>query len=218
MKNKANIHKIFKKASNCKKITDCYGRNIKIFVPRPDEGFGRKKVDILFINERPGPKTRETGLVSPCNDDPTAKRFRNLIEPLKIPKKKYFSTNACLCLPNKDCVKNKAPSAKQVRNCSKQWLKKQIEILAPKLIVPLGNWGRKALCYCLEESETLEKLKKFRLRRDIGGDPFNFGSFIVYPLYHTSPKTLGRRSEDDKKKDWKKIREILDGRYKSQKN
>jgi uracil-DNA glycosylase len=205
----SEIDKLYEDATKCKARKGCYSNgSMKIFVPKPDEGFGRKKVDILFINERPGPETRKSGKVSPCNDDPTAKRFRELLKPLRICKQKYFSTNACLCLPNKDCANNKAPSVKQVRNCS-ELLKKQIEMLNPKLIVPLGNWGRKALCYCLEEQETLKELKKFRLGKHIRKKHFKFDKFIVYPLYHTSLRTLGRRSEQKQKKDWEKIKVLL---------
>jgi DNA polymerase len=205
-----NIDKLYKEAKKCPKRKLCYGNSsIEISVPSPAKEFGRNKVKILFINERPGLKgTTKSGEVNPNNDDPTAKLFRNLFEPLGICKKRIFSTNACLCIPTNDYTKNKSPSAKQVRNCS-ELLKKQIEILNPKLIVTLGNWGRKALGYCLKESETLKEMKKFRLGKDVRKKHFKFDEFIVYPLYHTSPRTLGRRSEKEQKKDWGKIKVLL---------
>ncbi len=209
MKSKTKIDKIFDEVQRCKNRKNCYGSDsIKIFVPTPAKEFGRKKVKILFVNERPGYKgTIKSGRVDPNNNDPTAKRFRMLFEQLNVCKQKIFSTNACLCYPCENYTKNKTPSAKQVKNCS-EWLKKQVNILAPKLIVTLGNWGRKALCYCLEKSETLNELKKFRLSANIGRD-FKSDKFVVYPLYHTSPRTLGRRNNEKQKKDWIKIKEIL---------
>lgn len=201
------IDKLYEEAENCPKIKDCYCQKVKLFVPKPDQHFGRKNIKVLFISKQPGPETVRTGKISPDNDYPTAKRFKKMLEfaELKIPE--VFCTNARICLPF-CALFFEGHTKTQIKNCSEKWLKRLIKELSPKLIVSLGN---EAL-YALKQTFQSKGLKKYKLGKN-GPNSFicnlDGTDYEIYSLYHLATKATGTKSIDKQKKDWEKIKVIL---------
>jgi uracil-DNA glycosylase family 4 len=219
-KKMSGIDDLYERAAKCHKRKNCYsthwGRNMQIFVPRPDDKFNKKNPKVLFIMSRPGPATIQSGRICMDNEDETAKLFKKCLEKSGLKRSQIFSTNACLCLPFCSVLTNAIPTDDQIRKCAKLWLKQQIDVLKPKLIVSLGKVALEALRHIYTKSG---ELKKFELKNNIGTviEKSENTPIPIYPLYHTSKNAQKSRKPPKQKKDWKKIREILDGKYKSPK-
>jgi uracil-DNA glycosylase family 4 len=183
-------------------------------VPLFDEKNATSNALIMFINERPGRiGTGASGKVSFDNNDPTAKQFKECFEQLNIPRTKIFITNACLCYPDSENYRDKAPKTSEIDNCQ-YYLKKEIETTNPKLIVPLGAKALNAIkrFYIkqrnLKDSE-LKKLQAFKLKYNIG-EVIKLKEITIYPLYHTSKQVQNKsRNSEQQKKDWLKIKQLI---------
>jgi uracil-DNA glycosylase family 4 len=213
------IYKIFKKAENFfkKKYGNGYMDGITVPLPCPKNGF--KDVKIMFINERPGIKgagSDSSKEICFDNNDGSATRFKRLFQKnLKekgITRKDIFITNSCLWCPNN--MKNPKTTKKDIEE-GKEFLKETIDLMNPKIIVPLGMIAVRALKVIYPNSK-LNQYKKFK--GNIGKFIFiEDKKWIIYPMYHTSSrgiKTNNGRPEDKQMKDWSRISELLKERSK----
>jgi len=192
---------IFEKARVCKR---CYGET-RLCVPLPDEKNGGIEAEILFINERPGRRgAGKSGRMSFDNEDPTARFFKELFLSIGISRKDIFITNTVLCYPLIEWYVDTPPQRKQIKNCL-PFLKGQIGIIHPKLIVTLGVTALQAVKYLFPNSM---QLKNFKLKNNIGEIITDVTPFI-YPLYHTSLRARATRPEQKQRGDWQKIPLIL---------
>ncbi|HEC64600.1 MAG TPA: hypothetical protein ENI23_04850 [bacterium] len=192
---------IFREARICKK---CYGTT-PLCVPLPDEKNGGIGASILFIYERPGRKgAGKSGQISFDNKDPTARFFKELFLSIGMSRKDIFITNAVLCYPLMKGITDTSPEGKQIKNCL-FFLKRQMKIINPKLIVTLGVTALQAVQYLFSNST---QLKNFKLKNDIRKVITDITPF-VYPLYHTSLKARATRPEQEQRGDWQEIPVIL---------
>lgn len=181
--------------------------NLNIYVPRPDPKNGKEKIDILFVNERPGRiGTTKSGYVSFDNDDPTAKQFKELFKLLKISREKIFITNACLWIPHDSDYRDTPPSISELKE-GDVWFKEQLTLLEPKLIIAVGKSALRALKVIFPDSK---QLKKYTLKKDIG-ELIRDTNPLIYPVYHTAARVRnsGLRTKLQQQDDWLKINEIL---------
>ncbi len=179
----------------------------KINIPKPDpeNGTPGKNIILMFINERPGRVgPGQTGIVSFDNPDPSAQRFKRLFETLSIDRKRIFITNACIYYPLDKNYRDKSPTNEEI-DFSKNILKKQIERVRPKIIVPLGNTASRTLKKVFPKSS----IKNFRLKVNVGNMISDTTPYIIYPLYHTSSRASLTRKEEDQKKDWVKLKDVV---------
>ncbi len=192
---------VFLKARHC---TQCY-RDVCLNVPLPDRRYSGASAAIMFVLERPGRKgTGTTGLVSPCNPDQTARAFKELLASAGIPRATIFITNAVLCYPDTPRYKDTPPRPREIRNCLR-FLKDQLEVVRPRLLVPVGGTALRALQLLLPESTTL---RQFRLKDSIGTVARDVEPW-VYPVYHTSARAQVHRPLELQKEDWAKIPRIV---------
>jgi len=104
--------------------------------PIPGEGPG--KALFLFVGEGPGPEEDRTGrpLVGPAGDLLTA-----MIEKgIGIPRSQVYVTNAVKCRPPGD----RDPAAEEEAAC-RDFLARQVRLVAPKVVVALGRVAARAL-------------------------------------------------------------------------
>jgi len=196
---------------NYKKQSEKCNSNKEVEIPANDPKNGIpliNKIDILFINERPGPiALKETSFISFDNPDSSAWFFKYLFEKtfgLKY-RKKIFITNTIIWYPklkNKN-YKNKKPTTQEIK-CGLPILEDQIKKVNPKIIVPLGITAMRALKYIYKNKK---KLKTFKLTRDIRtiikGEP------IIYPVFHTALQGRINRYEGEQLKDWEKLKILM---------
>jgi len=150
--------------------------------------------DLIFIAEAPGRfGSGRTGI--PFHGDRSGDNFEQLLNHVGFKRKDIFVTNAVLCNPLKD-GNNRRPTTKEIDNCI-PFLETLISIITPKIISTVGGVGLEAINRIFET--------RYKLA-DVVASPLPIGKFILFPLYHPSPRVIyTRRSLDHQKKDFEKL-------------
>lgn len=95
-------------------------------------GEGNPKASLLFIGEGPG-KTEDEQGVPFCGA--SGKFLDELLQSIKFDRQSVFITNIVKCRP----PNNRDPLPEEVMTCADLYLKQQIKLIQPKLIVTLGR-------------------------------------------------------------------------------
>lgn len=199
-----SLYNLRKYKNECQKING----NRPVFIPKLDPKNGKGRIKIIFINERPGPKTKETEQVSFDNPDPSARLFKYLFKKtFGINYRKFiFITNAIIWVPDKVKPINYKPTKKELRDEGNlKILQDQIKRIKPKVIVSLGNSALYSLKHIYKEST---ELKKYSLKKNIG-ELIEDTSIPIYPVYHTALLARRTRKEIQQEKDWLKMRKQI---------
>jgi len=130
--------------------------NCELFRTRDNLVFGEGPADsfIMFIGEGPGREEDKTGKPFVGR---SGKLLRKMIKAIELEEKYYYITNIVKCRP----PNNRVPEIEEIKPCIK-FLKKQIEIIRPALIVLLGKTAVKGLCpefstYSIEKLRSMTK-------------------------------------------------------------
>jgi len=186
------MKKIEQSIKNCKKC------NLYLTRKNPVIGNGSIDSEIIFIGEAPG-----------RNEDTQGKPFvgraglffNELLESIGLDRDNIYVTNILKCRP----PKNRNPSKNEINECN-IFLKEQIKIIKPKLIVTLGNFASK---YIFEQYNL--KSKKIS---DIHGKIFQINNnskiLTIIPLYHPAVAIYNSNRKNDLKKDFKKVKKFLE--------
>ena len=154
--------------------------------------------DLIFVAEAPGRfGAGRTGI--PFHGDRSGNNFKLLLDHAGLNRKDIFITNAVLCNPLKS-GNNRRPTTKEIENCS-SFLQDLIDLIAPKVISTIGGVGL----------EAVNRLFRTRYKlADVVARPLNVYKFILFPLYHPSPRVVYmRRTLDQQKRDFKKLMKTL---------
>src|SRR2546428_1019141 len=140
---------------------------------------GAIKSDIMIIGQAPGP--REPVLRRPFAHTAGKTLFRWFEEfcgmnEAAVRSKIYFAA-VCRCFPGKNSSgTDRVPAPYEIRNCS-SWMADEIQILQPRLIIPVGRLAIMQFIDCEKLEEVIGR--KFRVAR--AGHHFE-----VIPLPHPS--------------------------------
>jgi len=135
--------------------------------------------DVMIIGQAPGP--REPVLQRPFAHTAGKTLFRWFEEfcgmnEAAVRSKIYFAA-VCRCFPGKNSGgTDRVPAPDEIRNCS-SWMDKEIEILQPRLVIPVGRLAIMQFIECVK----LEKVIGRRFRVERAGHRFD-----VIPLPHPS--------------------------------
>ena len=158
---------------------------------------GPLAAEVMFIGEAPGRLGAAlTGV--PFTSDQSGRRFQRLLGAAGLDRSLVFLTNAVLCNPLRD-GRNRRPSLREVANCS-PWLRAQIDLVDPRLVVSLGTVALASL--------RLIEDHPYRLPTHVGQALPWYGRMLV-PLYHPSPRTMGRRPWEEQVEDFHRLGEFL---------
>ncbi|MFN3330735.1 MAG: uracil-DNA glycosylase, partial [Pyrinomonadaceae bacterium] len=128
---------------------------------------------VFFIAEAPGRKGADRTR-RPFYGDQSGDNFQLLIDSIGLKREEIFITNAVLCSPRSESGANRKPSKSEIKNCS-EFLKRQIELMNPKIIATLGSTALEALKY-IENHE-------FTLKTHVG-KILDWNGRKLIPLYH----------------------------------
>lgn len=168
--------------------------------PRPifSEGDGHK---VILLGQAPGITEHRTG--KPFQGD-AGQSIRKLF--LSCGATDFdglvYQTSVTKCFPGRlpNATTDRIPSIGEVRNCS-PFLKKQISLLRPKLLVCLGILACKAYAqmreleepgYCKSQFGT-QSLSKLRML-DFVGKQFQWAQTLVIPMIHPAGTANGARA------------------------
>ena len=154
--------------------------------------------DLIFVAEAPGRLgAGRTGV--PFRGDRSGNNFELLLDHVGLKRKDIFITNAVLCNPLKS-GNNRRPTTKEIENCS-SFLQDLIDLIVPKVISTLGGVGLEAINRIFGT--------RYKLA-DVVARPLSVCEFILFPLYHPSPRVVyTRRTLDEQKRDFRKLMKTL---------
>lgn len=189
---KEDIKKIMFSIESCRKCSLWKTRKKPVF------GEGSMDTDILFVGEAPG-----------YNEDLQGRPFvgkagkilDELLESIGLHRSDIYIANILKCRP----PGNRNPLKTEIDACTEH-LNKQIDLIQPKIIVPLGNF---ACSYIFE---------KFGLKYDkisnVHGKIFQintiFGNVKIIPMYHPAVATYNPNTKNTLVADFKIIKKAIE--------
>jgi uracil-DNA glycosylase len=154
---------------------------------------------VLFIAEAPGRQGGDRTRV-PLSGDQSGRNFARFISSIGLPREEIFITNAVLCNPRKASGANRKPTSAEVVNCS-GFLRRQIEILNPQVVVTLGAVSLAAL--------RLVEYHELSLKEN-AGQVHEWNGRLLVPVYHPSPQVLAsHRREAAQLQDYEAVARAL---------
>ena len=131
-------------------------------------GNGSISPEIFLIGEAPGKIEDESSI-------PFSGRSGNLLrkslDSTGISEHRIYITNSVKCRP----PNNEKPKMEYMKICN-EYLKSEIELLKPKVIIPLGNTSLTAL--------TLITKVKYRNISKIVGEKLEWNGILIFPQFH----------------------------------
>ena len=150
-------------------------------------GMGNPNADIVFVGEAPGKEEDIQGLPFVGR---SGKLLDKMLAAINLSREKVYILNVLKCRP----PDNRDPLPSEIEKCEK-YLKKQLEIINPKLIVSLGRISAMTI---LRTKESLTNLRK---------KIFNYEGTDFLVTYH--PAAL-LRNPNFKKHAWEDFQLIRD--------
>lgn len=134
---------------------------------------------VFFIAEAPGrqgaDRTRR-----PFWGDKSGENFQVLLDSIGLKREEIFITNTVMCSPRSDTGANRRPARSEIRNCS-EFLKRQIDLIDPKVVATLGSVALDGLNVIEPHSLTL---------KENAANAIKWNGRILVPLYHPSPQVI----------------------------
>jgi len=156
---------------------------------------GNLRADLLFVGEAPGRLGADATEI-PFHGDTAGKNFEDLLKFAGISRNDVYVTNAVLCNPKDEQGNNSTPNTIEISNCT-QFLRRQIELVNPKIVVALGNAALRSLALIEPHPLTLSMTPIIR--------PW-FGRFLI-PLYHPGQRAMVHRSFANQRSDYQFVGE-----------
>jgi uracil-DNA glycosylase family 4 len=144
---------------------------------------GNLNVPMMFIGEAPGRLGADASAI-PFHGDRAGENFEGLIEQVGIGRQQFFITNAALCNPKDEKGNNATPAKAEIHNCS-VFLKRQIDLVNPIIVVTLGVQALAALS--LIEGHDINLADGVRKK-------WSWYGRILLPLYHPGQRAMLHRS------------------------
>lgn len=168
---------------DCQRCPLSKGRTNVVF------GVGDPEARLMFIGEGPGLEEDRQGLPF---IGPSGQLLTKMIEAMGLSREEVYITNVVKCRP----PEKRSPEPFEVKECA-PFLKKQIQVVKPDVIVTVGRFATVTL---LQVDEPLGKLR---------GRWHEYMETAVMPTYH--PAYLLRQEENPefKKKAWNDLQMVM---------
>jgi uracil-DNA glycosylase len=187
------LEKVKEEIVSCKK---CFLYRTRKY---PVIGKGSHSAKILFCGEAPGywedqrgePFVGKAGAI-----------LDELLHSIGLERKNVYITNLLKCRP----PENRDPNFSEIKACT-PYLEKQIEVIKPKVISPLGRFSMSFLMEKFGLKEKIEPIGK------IHGTLFKVNSLFqrvtLVPLYHPAVATYNPNMIEILKKDFQTLKTII---------
>jgi len=121
-----------------------------------------------------------------------------LLKSAKIDREKVYICNIIKCRP----PLNRDPKDKEIKACS-QYIKKQVEIISPKVICPLGRYSMSFIMEMFGFADNIDVISK------VHGKVFK-GKNTVIPFYHPAVAIYNPNMKEVLRKDFKILKKYAD--------
>ncbi len=180
------LERIKKEVLDCKKCELYKTRN------NPVIGEGSVEAKIILVGEAPGASEDKTGRPF-CGA--AGEVLDELLRSTKIKREEVYITNLLKCRP----PENRDPQSEEIEACT-PYLERQIKIIKPEVICPLGRYSMRFLMEKYGLKEQIEGISK------IHGKVFEsrslFGGVKIIPLYHPAVATYNPNLKEILKRDF----------------
>jgi DNA polymerase len=149
-------------------------------------GSGDLQAKLVFVGEAPGADEDEQGLPFVGR---AGQLLTKIIEAMGMTRDQVFICNVLKCRP----PNNRPPAPGEIANC-RPYLKRQIELIRPKVIVALGNHAVKAL---------------LQTEKGISGLRGTFQEYESIPVMCTYHPAYLLRSPGEKRKVWEDMKKVM---------
>ena len=162
-----DLQQLAEVAAGCTRCPLSAGRTTVVF------GTGDPAADLMFVGEGPGAEEDRQGL-------PFVGRSGKLLDELLaqevgLPRSAVYIANVVKCRP----PENRDPEPEEIAAC-RPYLQRQVELVAPRVLVTLGNFATKLLL------DTKDGITKLRGRRYAWRD-----GVVLVPTYHPAALLRG---------------------------
>jgi len=181
-------------AAACRRCPEMCGRSAVL-----SERNGRVGARVMFVGEAPGRQGGDRTRV-PFSGDQSGRNFTRYLASINLAREEIFITNAALCNPRTETGANRKPTRLEVSNCS-EFLRRQVEVVAPSVVVTLGAVSLAAL--------RAVEYHPLTLKENVG-EIRGWNGRLLVPLYHPSPQVLAsHRREPQQLEDYKSVARAL---------
>jgi uracil-DNA glycosylase len=164
----------------------------------PVPGEGPVPSRILLIGEAPGKREDELGR-------PFVGRAGSILEELLssigLSRKEVYITSINKCRP----PGNRDPKDDEIAACH-TYLERQIDLLKPQVIVPMGRFAAREIC----RSFRLDEGKISDVHGQVLHARGGYGSVIVLPVYHPAVITHNPNLRMELTADFQQLKKVLD--------
>ena len=169
---------------DCRRCKLCgLGRSQIVF------GVGHPKARLMFVGEAPGEEEDKRG-------EPFVGRagqlLTKIIEAIGLSRDQVYIANVIKCRP----PGNRNPEPDEVEQCE-PYLFRQIDVIQPRVIVPLGKFAAQSLL------KTMDPITKLR------GRQFDYRGAALIPTFHPAYLLRNPSAKREVWEDMKKVRAIL---------
>jgi uracil-DNA glycosylase len=169
---------------DCRRCKLCtMGRSRIVF------GVGSPKARLMFVGEAPGEEEDKRG-------EPFVGRagqlLTKIIEAIGLTRDQVYIANVIKCRP----PGNRNPEADEVEQCE-PYLFRQIDVIKPRVIVPLGKFAAQSLL------KTMDPITRLR------GRQFDYRGAALIPTFHPAYLLRNPSAKREVWEDMKKVRAIL---------
>ena len=169
---------------DCRRCKLCsLGRTQVVF------GKGHPKARLMFVGEAPGQEEDERG--EPFVGK-SGQLLTKIIEAIGLSREQVYIANVIKCRP----PGNRNPEPDEVATCE-PFLFRQIDVIQPKVIVPLGKFAAQCVL------KTMDPITKLR------GRQFEYRGAVLIPTFHPAYLLRNPSAKREVWEDMKKVREIL---------
>ena len=152
-------------------------------------GVGNPKARLMFVGEAPGEDEDKKG-------EPFVGRagqlLTKIIEAIGLTRDQVYIANVIKCRP----PGNRNPEPDEVASCE-PFLFRQIDVIQPKVIVPLGKFAAQSLL------KTMDPITRLR------GRQFDYRGAVLIPTFHPAYLLRNPSAKREVWEDMKKVRGIL---------
>ena len=152
-------------------------------------GVGNPKARLMIVGEAPGEEEDKRG-------EPFVGRagqlLTKIIEAIGLTREQVYIANVIKCRP----PANRNPEPDEVASCE-PFLFRQIDVIQPKVIVPLGKFAAQCLL------KTMDPITKLR------GRQFDYRGTVLIPTFHPAYLLRNPSAKREVWEDMKKVRAIL---------
>ncbi len=194
------LKKLKEQISFCKLCELWKGRRNVVF------GEGNENAEIMIIGLGPG---REEDKVGKPFVGAAGKLLNELLAYAGLKREDLYITNVVKCIPP-----NNNPNEEQIRICTHTYLEKEIEIVNPRIIIPLGKI---ACSFALREIFTklppMHRICGKVFRAKVCGEKRE-----IIPMYHPAAILRNPALKEEAISHWKELRNILKNQKSSKKS